>query len=1211
MMAPAENVDSAARPDPRGRVVVGHPVDVASGHYLSEQSDLIRGGCVALELTRFFSTGFLEVAPAIAAAAASEALEPFGPGWRASWQYELRQSLDGYVFRNPSGVQYSLEDSREPALAFAATGRIVTPRYGLELRRVDASRLRVTRYGLDRDRLSHVFARSPDGHAYRLESIERTAEARVDIHYDAEGRPVELVQHPEGRRLRVSWQDGRVVAATQLGPDGQVRLVASYAFDASGRLATVHDQGGVREQYEYDRSSRIIHERSRRGSLYTVRYDARGRCSYVSGSDHYQERTLRYDVPGRTTRVADSHGAVTTYEYNEEGQVLKETSPLGRTKTFGFDEWGRPESRTDAAGALYVTHYDSQGRIATVSRPDGRTRVYAYDDDHRLICVVFESGYRVDLARDADNNVTGVRLPRGAEWRYRYNAFGQCVAMQNPLGGERSIHYDERGHTAAESDWNGHVTRASYTADGLLASVTDPAENTTYYGYGPHDELIRVRAADGRVWERWLAHDESQVIYTRPDGRQSSVRFSSCGQPLEIVDEDGFVIRYDWDSEPGRLLAITNAAGARYELTYNADGEILGRTTFDGRVFRYEWSGGRLARTHEPDGSEITWHRDVLGRVIKREDRDGAVEYGYDANDELVEINAADTRLAFDYDESGLCTGESQGRFGVRRTFDALGRRLSHATSLGDESRFGYDANGACVTLERSDVHVDFIRDPLGREIRRTLPGAGIFDQTYDPLGRVLSQTYLTESSQYREAPVRRAFAYDAAGLLSRIEDSLRGSAELLHDGRGSLLGVVREAGTSELYAHDAVGNRAASAVTPFGRDVLSRAQESRSTQLWSIAGQFGAVSEQVVTPGAGESLRVVGRDRSIAYTQDLCARVTSKTIRDAAGERTLRFGWDARGQLASATVADGSVWRYRYDGLGRRVAKVAPDGRETTYLWDGFRVSHVVGPDGSVVAWVHAPEGGAPVLRDDGEIRYVLPDAVAAPAELVARDGTMVEAAGKDTWGGRFSGKDIDQPFLGQQYDAETGLHYNVFRYYDPDSARYLSPDPIEPAGGLNAFSWVPDPFQWVDPRGLAGVTCPPSIADDPELHRLWEEAMKKTAEEGKDNGYTRLLGKLERGEQPTGKDLSAGFKSVNDNFLGSAREAGYDIAQVHHWNFPKSAYPDQVFDPRNLVPTGSRAEHESYHDATSGSTSKWSGPIAPENVKDIDGSAYPLAPR
>jgi RHS repeat-associated protein len=56
-----------------------------------------------------------------------------------------------------------------------------------------------------------------------------------------------------------------------------------------------------------------------------------------------------------------------------------------------------------------------------------------------------------------------------------------------------------------------------------------------------------------------------------------------------------------------------------------------------------------------------------------------------------------------------------------------------------------------------------------------------------------------------------------------------------------------------------------------------------------------------------------------------------------------------------------------------------------------------------------------------------------------------------------------------GQYEDAETGLHYNLFRYYDPDVGRFVSQDPIGLLGGFNLYAYAPNPVSWIDPWGLS----------------------------------------------------------------------------------------------------------------------------------------------
>jgi RHS repeat-associated protein len=92
---------------------------------------------------------------------------------------------------------------------------------------------------------------------------------------------------------------------------------------------------------------------------------------------------------------------------------------------------------------------------------------------------------------------------------------------------------------------------------------------------------------------------------------------------------------------------------------------------------------------------------------------------------------------------------------------------------------------------------------------------------------------------------------------------------------------------------------------------------------------------------------------------------------------------------------------------------------------------------------------------------------------------------------------------FQGQYLDRDTGLHYNTFRFYDPDIGRFISPDPIGLNGGPHLQHYSPNPISWIDPLGL--TTCKMSAADkramgkpppgmiNPHRHHLMREMAPK----------------------------------------------------------------------------------------------------------------------
>ncbi|TBL89118.1 RHS repeat-associated core domain-containing protein [Hafnia alvei] len=77
-----------------------------------------------------------------------------------------------------------------------------------------------------------------------------------------------------------------------------------------------------------------------------------------------------------------------------------------------------------------------------------------------------------------------------------------------------------------------------------------------------------------------------------------------------------------------------------------------------------------------------------------------------------------------------------------------------------------------------------------------------------------------------------------------------------------------------------------------------------------------------------------------------------------------------------------------------------------------------------------------------------------------------------------------------GQQYDEESGLHYNRHRYYDPTIGRYITQDPIGLTGGRNFYQYISNPVQQIDPLGntafelvLAGMEIDASIPEPTDV--------------------------------------------------------------------------------------------------------------------------------
>jgi RHS repeat-associated protein len=225
---------------------------------------------------------------------------------------------------------------------------------------------------------------------------------------------------------------------------------------------------------------------------------------------------------------------------------------------------------------------------------------------------------------------------------------------------------------------------------------------------------------------------------------------------------------------------------------------------------------------------------------------------------------------------------------------------------------------------------------------------------------------------------------------------------------------------------------------------------------------------------------------------------------------RHWRYRWDGFDRMIGLETPEGARWRYTYDAFGRRVGKLmldAPDRRRVDYVWQGQALAEAWhrrdaddGPSMRIERWHFEPDGVRPLAREavvadgrdladatlDSEWLVIVADQIGTPTALFDTGGAQRWTCDATLWGRARTARDLlrarsedepasdDQPscalrFPGQWEDAESGLHYNLNRYYDPDTGQYLSPDPIGIDGGLRTHAYVSDPTRWFDPEGLA----------------------------------------------------------------------------------------------------------------------------------------------
>ncbi|GAA2412863.1 hypothetical protein GCM10010420_47860 [Streptomyces glaucosporus] len=170
----------------------------------------------------------------------------------------------------------------------------------------------------------------------------------------------------------------------------------------------------------------------------------------------------------------------------------------------------------------------------------------------------------------------------------------------------------------------------------------------------------------------------------------------------------------------------------------------------------------------------------------------------------------------------------------------------------------------------------------------------------------------------------------------------------------------------------------------------------------------------------------------------------------------------------------------------------MAPDGEtvveQVDFTWDGpvLIEQTTTAPDlphPVTLTWDHT--GFQPVAQTerlvdeatqaevDRRFFAIVTDLVGTPTELVDDTGAIAWRTRTTLWGTTTWNRDATAytplRFPGQYADPETGLHYNLHRYYDPTTARYTTPDPLGLEPAPNPATYPHNPHTWTDPLGLA----------------------------------------------------------------------------------------------------------------------------------------------
>lgn len=187
------------------------------------------------------------------------------------------------------------------------------------------------------------------------------------------------------------------------------------------------------------------------------------------------------------------------------------------------------------------------------------------------------------------------------------------------------------------------------------------------------------------------------------------------------------------------------------------------------------------------------------------------------------------------------------------------------------------------------------------------------------------------------------------------------------------------------------------------------------------------------------------------------------------------RYDWQSNGMLARVVRPDGKEVSFAYDALGRRIRKTYA-GTTTHFVWDGNVPLHewTEEVEENMVTWLFEQDTFVPAAKlvANGDCFSIISDYLGTPLQAYDKEGNRCGNRSWTSMGGKGNAHHrLFHSNIKGNEDAETGLYYNRFRYYDPNGGSYISQDPIGLLGGLNISNYVTDPNNLIDLLGLSGM--------------------------------------------------------------------------------------------------------------------------------------------
>ena len=670
----------------------------------------------------------------------------------------------------------------------------------------------------------------------------------------------------------------------------------------------------------------------------------------ISGNCCGFNMSFEFDNNGNKIKETDANGQVYTFTYDSRGNMLTQTDPAGQVITYTYSpDFNRVTSYTDAKGNVYSMIYDTRGNLTQLTEPGNSIYTAAYAANGDITGSTDANGNVYSYTYDAYGNPATVTGPHGYHAVLTSDARGNLVSYTDARNNTHTAQFDILNRLKKITDPFSHNLQLNYDGEGNIISFANKNNETSVLNYDASNRMVKFRNAKGYLTELTYDGMNNLVAGKNALGNSVSLTYDNRNRLTSIKDPLGHNTTVGYDAN-GNITAINMPNGEQFTYTYDAVNRITGIQDANGSIGSYVYdknnnitsftnSAGsviavlydnhnRISKMTDALGNAVQLSYDQNNHVLSATDRNGAsVHYTYDSLNRVKTFTDKNGFLVtFGYDAQGNVTQlQDQNNHITTYAYDSLNRVKTVTYPGGSFKQYTYDNKRNVTSVRLTDGTVKYFQyDSLGRLISRTLPDGQVFTFGYDALGRITSAGNNSGTVQITYDAINRITSETFDGRTTRYSYNIAGRSQTTlypdstvitrnYDTRNRLTGISVNNSSIVSYQYNNTNQVVSKS---FGNGVNTDLQYDFASRLSSISTNGGNIQQSAFTYNNERNKTTISRFNNQAL---------SEQFGYDNGQRLTNY---KRGIIGGTPVIENS---YSYDALGNRIS-ASLNGVNTTY---------------------------------------------------------------------------------------------------------------------------------------------------------------------------------------------------------------------------------------------------------------------------------------